>query len=110
MSYKFSLLKKEKLYISPLDLTVNRTSKRIEQDDSAEYISAEITRCLQISPRIDDFKVNTGKPILRNMYAKRLITLSDQKASKTFCMARVKSCRNFENSKIIKKCTEHNGL
>ena len=55
--------------LSPLDLTVNRTLKRIEQDDSAEYISAEITRCLQISPRIDDIKVNTGKPILRNLHA-----------------------------------------
>ena len=58
--------------LSPLDLTVNRTLKRIEQDDSAEYISAEITRCLQISPRIDDIKVNTGKPILRNLHAKTI--------------------------------------
>ena len=53
-------------------MTVNRTLKRIEQDDSAEYISAEITRCLQISPRIDDIKVNTGKPILRNLHAKTI--------------------------------------
>ena len=58
--------------LSPLDLTVNRTLKRIEQDASAEYISAEITRCLNISPRIDDIKVNTGKAVLRNLHAKTI--------------------------------------
>ena len=73
----FPFSKKEKLYISPLDLTVNRTLKRIEEDGSAEYISAEITRFFQISPRINDIKVNTGKPVLRNLHAKTITKAFD---------------------------------
>ena len=63
--------------LSPLDLTVNRTLKRSDQDDSPEYISAEITRCLQISPLIDDIEVNTGKPVLRNLHAKTITKAFD---------------------------------
>jgi hypothetical protein len=55
--------------LSPLDLTVNRTMKRFEQDAGAAYITSEVARCLNISPRIDDIKVNTSKPRVRELHA-----------------------------------------
>ena len=80
--------------------------KRFEQDAGAAYITSEVTRCLSISPSIDDIKVDTRKPRVRELHAK---TMSNAYNYFKTPQGRANIMKGWEVAGISKAVTEARG-
>ena len=58
--------------LSPLDLTVNKSLKKMEQDACATYVSEQLANHLAHNSTVEDFKLNVRLSVLKPLHAKTL--------------------------------------